>query len=282
MSRMGRWRWMVAGALLLAFGAAAEEPPLDPVMRAAVNGVRQDLRHSHDQLGRDFVWRVLRDRRTPWPELFGEERGWRRFVRETRQMTDDDTPAGPMLAALAEQRRLLERGRFLNSPPAIRAANRMIWQRPVRMNGAEVPLRYGELIGTIPAAAGRPARQIAIASLQPEFSRRVVFHDRVYCFGVLEALSDSGETVAAGGDETVLCVWRNGKNIANLLLGNGARIVEYRPEATRLDILCLIREADGERLVLRRIPYARLDHLELTDVPFAAAALCRSGEEAAK
>ena len=62
MSRMGRWRWMGAGMLLLTFASAAEEPPLDPVMRAAVDGVRQDLRHSHDQLGKDFVWRVLRPR----------------------------------------------------------------------------------------------------------------------------------------------------------------------------------------------------------------------------
>ena len=280
MSRMGRWKWMGAGMLLLAFASAAEEPPLDPVMRAAVNGVRQDLRHSHDQLGRDFVWRVLRDRRTPWPELFGEERAWRRFVHETRDFTEDDTPAGPMLGALAEQRRLLERGRYLNAPAAIRAANRIVRQLPVQMNGAPEPLRFGELIGTIPAAGGMPERRIAIASLQPEFSRRAVYADRVYFFGVLEALCDSGETVAAGGDETVLCVWRDGKNICNLPLGNGARIVEYRPEATRLDILCSIREADGERRVLRRIPYAQMERLPLIDAPFAAAALCRSGEAA--
>ncbi len=278
MSRMVRWGWMGAGVLLLAFAAAAAEPAPDPEMQA----VRQDLRHRYDREGRDFVWRVLRDRQAPWSEQFDEERAWRQFVREMRSLTDDGSPAGALRSARAEQRRLNDRERYLKAPPAVRAANRTIRQLPVRMNGAMVPLCFGELIGTIPAAAGRPARQIAIASLQPEFSRRVVFHDRVYCFGVLEALSDSGETVAAGGDETVLCVWRNGRNIANLLLGNGARIVEYRPEATRLDILCLIREADGERLVLRRIPYAQLDHLELTDVPFAAAALCRPGEEAAK
>ena len=280
MSRMGRWRWMGAGMLLLAFASAAEEPPLDPVMRAAVDGVRQDLRHSHDQLGKDFVWRVLRDRRTPWPVLFGEERGWRRFVQDARQLTDDGTPAGPMLGALAEQRRLFERERYLSCPPAIRAVNRIVRHLPVRMNGADVPLCFGELIGTIPAAAGMPERRIAIASLQPEFSCRAVYGGRVYFFGVLAGLSDSGETVSAGGDETVLCAWCDGKNIFNLLLGPGARILDYRPQATRLDILCSIREADGERRVLRRIPYAQMGRLPLIDAPFAAAALCRAGEAA--
>ena len=270
--------WVVMGiAVWLPSAVSAAEPAaLDPLMQTVVGQVEQDLRYTHNVLGRDFVSRFLHDRRRPWSALIGEELRWREFLREARQFTDDGSPSGPLLAALAEQRRLIDRMRYLRCPLPIRAVNRQIRHLPVWMNGSESLLRFGELIGTIPAAGDEPARQIAIAALIPEFSRRVVYKDQVYFFGVMQALAETGETVAVEQGEMVLCIWLNGRNIYNMPLGSNAQIVEYRVDPERLTIVSLERDtAGGGRRVLRRIPYQLLMRLPQTDVPFAAAALCQ-------
>lgn len=92
---------------------------------------------------------------------------------------------------------------------------------PIRFQGKVIFLKHGELDFTIPDEKwedGRPKFE-TIAQLNIPFCRKIVSGKDTFLIGVIEPTNFGVVSSFGEGTESNLCVWRNGVNTANFLVG---------------------------------------------------------------
>ena len=153
--------------------------------------------------------------------LLRDQREWQRLMDRRNQESMGDGSIAPMLQHGREEKRLKNRFTELTVPEEVRQAFLGMKNFPIRFQGKVIFLKHGELDFTIPDEKwedGRPKFE-TIAQLNIPFCRKIVSGKDTFLIGVIEPTNFGVVSSFGEGTESNLCVWKNGENIANYLVG---------------------------------------------------------------
>lgn len=153
--------------------------------------------------------------------LLRNQQEWQRWAERRNQESMGDGSIAPMLRHGREESRLKNRFIELTVSEDTRQAFIAMQNAPIRFHDKLISLWHGEMDIKIPMDKwheGMPKTE-TIGQLQIPFCR--VIHDGKDTFeiGVLEATNYGVMSSFGEGTESNLCVWKNGKNFANFLIG---------------------------------------------------------------
>lgn len=154
-------------------------------------------------------------------KLLMEQAEWQRLMDRRNQESMGDGSIAPMLQHGREEKRLKNRFTELTVPEEVRQAFLGMKNFPIRFQGKVIFLKHGELDFTIPDEKwedGRPKFE-TIAQLNIPFCRKIVSGKDTFLIGVIEPTNFGVVSSFGEGTESNLCVWRNGVNTANFLVG---------------------------------------------------------------
>lgn len=154
-------------------------------------------------------------------KLLMEQAEWQRLMDRRNQESMGDGSIAPMLQHGREEKRLKNRFTELTVPEEVRQAFFGMKNFPIRFQGKVIFLKHGELDFTIPDEKwedGRPKFE-TIAQLNIPFCRKIVSGKDTFLIGVIEPTNFGVVSSFGEGTESNLCVWRNGVNTANFLVG---------------------------------------------------------------
>lgn len=154
-------------------------------------------------------------------KLLADQAEWQRLMDRRNTETMGDGSIAPMLQHGREEKRLKNRFTELTVPEEVRQAFLGMKNFPIRFQGKVIFLKHGELDFTIPDEKwedGRPKFE-TIAQLNIPFCRKIVSGKDTFLIGVVEPTNFGVVSSFGEGTESNLCVWRNGVNTANFLVG---------------------------------------------------------------
>lgn len=132
-----------------------------------------------------------------------------------------DGSIAPMLRYGREESRLKNRFLELTVPEEVRQAFIAMRNAPVRFQNQTISLNHGELDFVIPENKRNEftLEFETIAQLNILFCQKMVIGKDTFLIGVIEPTNFGVVSSFGEGTESNLCIWKNGANIANYLVG---------------------------------------------------------------
>lgn len=154
-------------------------------------------------------------------KLLMEQAEWQRLMDRRNQESMGGGSIAPMLQHGREEKRLKNRFTELTVPEEVRQAFLGMKNAPVRFNGKVVRLVHGELDIDIPTEKheGNMPTFETIGQLQIPFCRKIIIRKDTFWIGIITPTNYGVMSSFGEGTESNLCVWRNGVNTANFLVG---------------------------------------------------------------
>ncbi len=153
--------------------------------------------------------------------LLRDQREWQRLMDRRNAESMGDGSIVPMLRYGREKSRQKNRFMELTVPEEVRQVFQSMKNAPVRFNDKVVSLVHGELDIDIPTEGRKenmPTTE-TIGQLQIPFCREIIIKKDTFWIGVIEPTNFGVVSSFGEGTESNLCIWKNGENIANHLIG---------------------------------------------------------------
>lgn len=160
--------------------------------------------------------------------LLRDQREWQRLMDRRNAESMGDGSIVPMLRYGREKSRQKNRFMELTVPEEVRQVFQSMKNAPVRFNDKVVSLVHGELDIDIPTEGRKenmPTTE-TIGQLQIPFCRKIIIKKDTFWIGVIEPTNFGVVSSFGEGTESNLCIWKNGENIANHLIGKRIAIRE--------------------------------------------------------
>ena len=157
-----------------------------------------------------------------------EQAEWQRLMDRRNAESMGDGSIVPMLRYGREKSRQKNRFMELTVPEEVRQVFQSMKNAPVRFNDKVVSLVHGELDIDIPTEGRKenmPTTE-TIGQLQIPFCREIIIKKDTFWIGVIEPTNFGVVSSFGEGTESNLCIWKNGENIANHLIGKRIAIRE--------------------------------------------------------
>lgn len=154
-------------------------------------------------------------------KLLMEQAEWQRLMDRRNAESMGEGSIAPMLQHGREEKRLKNRFIELTVPEEVRQAFLGMKNAPVRFNGKVVRLVHGELDIDIPTEkheGNMPTFEI-IGQLQIPFCRKTIIRKDTFWIGIITPTNYGVMSSFGEGTESNLCIWKNGENVANFLVG---------------------------------------------------------------
>lgn len=161
-------------------------------------------------------------------KLLIDQAEWQRLMDRRNQESMGDGSIVPMLRYGREKSRQKNRFMELTVPEEVRQVFQSMKNAPVRFNDKVVSLVHGELDIDIPTEGRKenmPTTE-TIGQLQIPFCREIIIKKDTFWIGVIEPTNFGVVSSFGEGTESNLCIWKNGENIANHLIGKRIAIRE--------------------------------------------------------
>lgn len=154
-------------------------------------------------------------------KLLMEQAEWQRLMDRRNSESMGEGSIAPMMQRGREEARLKNRFMELTVPERIRQVFQSIKNAPVRFNGKMVRLVHGELDIDIPTEKRKENMSTTetIGHLQIPFCRKIKNGKDTFWIGIIEPTNFGVVSSFGEGTESNLCIWKNGGNIANYLIG---------------------------------------------------------------
>lgn len=161
-------------------------------------------------------------------KLLIDQAEWQRLMDRRNSESMGEGSIAPMMQRGREEARLKNRFMELTVPEGIRQVFQSIKNAPVRFNGKMVRLVHGELDIDIPTEKRKENMSTTetIGHLQIPFCREIKNGKDTFLIGVIEPTNFGVVSSFGEGTESNLCIWKNGENIANHLIGKRIAIRE--------------------------------------------------------
>ncbi len=146
---------------------------------------------------------------------------WQRLMDHRNSEFMGDGSIAPMLQHGREEKRLKNRFTELTVPEEVRQAFLGMKNAPVCFLNQTISLNHGELDFVIPENKRNEftLEFETIAQLNIPFCREMVIGKDTFWIGVIEPTNFGIVSSFGEGTESNLCIWKNGENIANHLIG---------------------------------------------------------------
>lgn len=153
--------------------------------------------------------------------LLRDQREWQCWAERRNQEFITDGSIAPLLENGREESRLKNRFLELTVPEDICQAFIAMCRAPIRFQGKNISLNHGELDFVIPDDKKDEfsLEFETIGQLNIPFCREVKVGKDTYWIGVIEPTNFGVMSSFGEGTESNLCIWHNGENIANHLIG---------------------------------------------------------------
>ena len=154
-------------------------------------------------------------------KLLMEQAEWQRWAERRNAEFMGDGSIAPMMQRQREKSRLKNRFTELTVPEEVRQAFIAMRNTPIRFQGKIVTLTHGELDFVIPdnKKDDFTLEFETIAQLNIPFCRELKMGKDTFWIGMIEPTNFHVRSSFGEGTESNLCVWRNGVNTANFLVG---------------------------------------------------------------
>lgn len=153
--------------------------------------------------------------------LLRDQREWQRLMDRRNQESMGDGSIAPLMQRGREEARLKNRFMELTVAEEVRQVFLSMKNAPVRFNGKVVRLAHGELDIDIPAEKheeNMPTTE-TIGQLQIPSCRKIIIGKDTFWIGIITPTNYGVMSSFGEGSESNLCIWKNGENIANFLIG---------------------------------------------------------------
>ena len=160
--------------------------------------------------------------------LLHDQREWQRLMDRRNSESMGEGSIAPMMQREREETRLKNRFMELTVSEEVRQVFLSMKNAPVCFNGKVVRLVHGELDIDIPTEGrneNMPTTE-TIGQLQIPFCREIIIKKDTFWIGVIEPTNFGVVSSFGEGTESNLCIWKNGENIANHLIGKRIAIRE--------------------------------------------------------
>ena len=153
--------------------------------------------------------------------LLRDQREWQRWADRRNAESMGEGSLAPMMQRGREESRLKNRFLELTVPEDVRQAFIAMRNAPIRFQGKTISLWHGELDLVIPNDKKDEftLEFETIAQLNIPFCRKIVSGKDTFLIGVIEPTNFGVVSSFGEGTESNLCIWKNGANIANYLVG---------------------------------------------------------------
>ena len=153
--------------------------------------------------------------------LLRDQREWQRLMDRRNQESMGDGSIAPMMQSQRKESRLKNRFIELTVPEEVRQAFIAMRNAPVHFQGKIITLTHGELDFEIPENKRNEftLEFETIAQFNIPFCRKIVSGKDTFLIGVIEPTNFGMVSSFGEGTESNLCIWKNGANIANYLVG---------------------------------------------------------------
>lgn len=154
-------------------------------------------------------------------KLLIDQAEWQRLMDRRNSESMGEGSIAPMMQRGREEARLKNRFMELTVPERIRQVFQSIKNAPVRFNGKMVRLVHGELDIDIPTEKRKENMSTTetIGHLQIPFCRKIIIGNGTFWIGIITPTNYGVMSSFGEGTESNLCIWKNGGNIANYLIG---------------------------------------------------------------
>lgn len=154
-------------------------------------------------------------------KLPADQAQWQRLMDRRNQESMGDGSIVPMLQHGREGKRLKNRFTELTVPEEVRQAFIAMRNAPIHFQGKIITLTHGELDFVIPENKRNEftLEFETIAQLNIPFCRKMVIGKDTFHIGIIEPTNYHVVSSFGEGTESNLCIWKNGENIANYLIG---------------------------------------------------------------
>ena len=154
-------------------------------------------------------------------KLLIDQAEWQRWADRRNAEFMGDGSIAPMLRYGREESRLKNRFLELTVPEDVRQAFIAMQNAPIRFQGKTISLWHGELDLVIPNDKKDEftLEFETIAQLNIPFCRKIVSGKDTFLIGVIKPTNFGVVSSFGEGTESNLCIWKNGANIANYLVG---------------------------------------------------------------
>lgn len=178
--------------------------------------------------------------------LLREQGCWQRWVdgRNAEPMGDGSIARMLQLGRAAD--RMRNRFLELTVPEKVRQTFIAMRELPVRFNGRQVGLSHGELDIDLPA--DRTGEELpkfeTVGQLQIPLCRTAEVKGDTFQIGVIEPTNYGVVSSFGVGTESNLCIWKNGVNSANYLIGREITIEDVTVDGNTVNVH--YRDKDGK------------------------------------
>lgn len=154
-------------------------------------------------------------------KLLIDQAEWQQWADRRNTEFMDDGSIAPILRYGREESRLKNRFLELTVPEEVRQAFIAMRNAPVRFQNQTISLNHGELDFVIPENKRNEftLEFETIAQLNILFCQKMVIGKDTFLIGVIEPTNFGVVSSFGEGTESNLCIWKNGANIANYLVG---------------------------------------------------------------
>lgn len=154
-------------------------------------------------------------------KLLIDQTEWQRWADRRNAESMGDGSIAPMLRYGREESRLKNRFLELTVPEEVRQAFIAMRNAPVRFQNQTISLNHGELDFVIPENKRNEftLEFETIAQLNIPFCREWKIGQDAFHIGIIEPTNYHVVSSFGEGTESNLCVWKNGENVANYLVG---------------------------------------------------------------
>lgn len=153
--------------------------------------------------------------------LLHDQREWQRMMDRRNSESMGEGSIAPMMQRGREETRLKNRFMELTVSEEVRQVFQSMKNAPVCFNGKVVRLVHGELDIDIPTEGrneNMPTTE-TIGQLQIPFCREIIIKKDTFWIGIITPTNYGVMSSFGEGTESNLCIWKNGENIANYLVG---------------------------------------------------------------
>ena len=153
--------------------------------------------------------------------LLHDQREWQRLMDRRNSESMGEGSIAPMMQRGREETRLKNRFMELTVSEEVRQVFLSMKNAPVCFNGKVVRLVHGELDIDIPTEGrneNMPTTE-TIGQLQIPFCREIIIKKDTFWIGIITPTNYGIMSSFGEGTESNLCVWKNGVNTANFLIG---------------------------------------------------------------
>lgn len=154
-------------------------------------------------------------------KLLIDQAEWQRLMDRRNSESMGEGSIAPMMQRGREESRLKNRFLELTVPEEVRQAFLVMKNAPVRFQGKTISLWHGELDFVIPENKRNEftLEFETIARLNIPFCREIKNGKDTFWIGIIEPTNFGVVSSFGEGTESNLCIWKNGGNIANYLIG---------------------------------------------------------------